>query len=85
MTLTQTLWKQVQKKSCSTGAERQSKYVKNNPDKAKLSEAKRQFERMKVLHSDSYQAQQMREAAKKRKQKQRERERSANCDQNKRK
>lgn len=45
------------KKRSSTGAERHSKYVKNNPYKAKLSEAKRQFERMKVLHSDSYQAQ----------------------------
>ena len=66
-----------------SGAERQAKYRKNNKEKSELNEAKRQFERMKTLNSDTDKAKEIREAAKIRKQNQRSRERIAKLAENK--
>ena len=71
-----------QKKRALSGAERQAKYIKNNKQKADLSEAKRQFERSVTLASDSEKATKMREAAKLRKQAQRSREKLAKANEN---
>ena len=57
-----------QKKRTLSGAERQAKYVKENKKKSDLTQAKRQFERSKLLQADTDEAKAMREAAKVRKQ-----------------
>ena len=66
-----------QKKRALSGAERQSKYVKENKEQVALTEAKRQFERTKLLQSDSDKADAMREAARVRKRIQREKQKNA--------
>ena len=71
------------KKRPLSGAERQAKYQKNNKEKSELSEAKRQFERMKTFNSDTDKSKEMRKAAKIRKQNQRSRERIAKLAENK--
>ena len=66
-----------QKKRALNGAEKQSKYVKENKEQVALTEAKRQFERTKLLQSDSDKADAMREAARVRKRIQREKQKNA--------
>jgi hypothetical protein len=66
-----------QKKRVLSGAERQAKYAKENKEKVALNEAKKNFQRSKLLQTDPEKAKAMREAAKIRKQAQRLREKEA--------
>ena len=63
-----------QKKEALSSAERQAKYAKENQQKVALTEVKKQFERSKLLQTDSDKAKAMREAATMRKQIQREKQ-----------
>ena len=71
-----------QKKRALSGAERQEKYVRENKLKSDLTQAKRQFERYKLLQTETDEAKAMREAARLRKQKQRARKKQASEQEN---
>ena len=71
-----------QKKRALSGAERQAKYVRENKLKSDLTQAKRQFERYKLLQTETDEAKAMREAARLRKQKQRARKKQASEQEN---
>ena len=66
-----------EKKRAVSGAERQAKYAKENKEKVALNDAKKIFNRSKLIQTDPDKAKVMREAAKRRKQAQRLREKEA--------
>ena len=57
-----------EKKRAVSGAERQAKYAKENKEKVALNDAKKIFNRSKLIQTDPDKAKVMREAAKRRKQ-----------------